>query len=69
VEYIFVRFKPTEVRDVLAYGQPIGKTETTLTLPPGYYEISLSGDGYTPESWDGVIANTAADNPLLIIFH
>lgn len=69
MEYILVRFKPTDVRDVLADGEPIGKTETTLTLPTGYYEISLSGDGYAPKSWDGLIANTSDDNPLLIGFH
>jgi hypothetical protein len=68
VEYILVRFRPTDIRDVLADGDPVGKTETILTLPTDYYEFSLSGDGYTPESWDGVIANTSADNPLIITF-
>ena len=69
MEYILARFRATDIRDVLADGDPIGKTETTLTLPTGYYEISLSGGGYTPQSWSGVIANTSADTPLVIRFH
>jgi hypothetical protein len=69
MEYILVRFKASDIRDVLADGNPIGKTDTILTLPTDYYEISLSGGGYTPQSWDGVIANTSPGNPLVIRFH
>lgn len=68
MEYIFVHFDPTDIRDVIANASPIGKTEKTLMLDSGYYEIMLSGTGYTPDKWEGPIAATSPINPISIVF-
>jgi hypothetical protein len=68
VEYIRVRFVPNDIRDVIASGDVIGKTETELIVEPNYYVISLSGSGYTPSHWYGVVSGTTPGSPLEIGF-
>jgi len=57
------------VRDVIASGNVVGQTNTELALPPNYYVISLSGSGYSPSFWYGVVSGTMAGNPLPIRFN
>lgn len=68
MEYIRVSFDPGDIRDVIANGNVVGETETELTVPPNYYVITLSGDGYVPPSWSGVVSGTLPRNPLPIRF-
>jgi hypothetical protein len=68
MEYIRVTFDPDDIRDVKASGNIIGQTETELAVQPNYYVISLSGSGYTPPHWDGVVSGTTEGHPLTIAF-
>jgi hypothetical protein len=68
MEYIRVRFDPNDIRDVIASGNVIGETETELAVQPNYYVISLSGSGYTPPYWYGVVSGTTVGHPLTITF-
>jgi hypothetical protein len=68
MEYIRVSFDPHDVRDVVANGNVVGETETELSLPANYYVISLSGGGYAPPAWSGVVSGTLPGNPLPIRF-
>ena len=68
MEYILVRFDPSDIRDVLANASAIGKTEKTLMLDTGFYEITLSGSGFTPDKWVGSISATSATDPFSIAF-
>jgi hypothetical protein len=69
MEFIRVTFDPSDVRDVIASGNVIGPTETELTLQSNYYIISLSGTGYSPPYWYGVVSGTLPRNPLPIRFN
>jgi hypothetical protein len=68
MEYIRVHFDPHDIRWVLANGSIIGASESELTLPSNFYVITLSGDGYAPPNWSGVITGTYVSNPLSIRF-
>lgn len=68
MEYIRVHFDLHDIRDVLADGDVVGQTETDLMLPPDFYVITLSGEGYSPASWSGVVSGTTVANPLRIWF-
>jgi hypothetical protein len=68
MEYIRVSFDPNDVRDVIANGNVVGQTETELILPSNYYVISLSGFGYSPSFWYGVVSGTLPGHPLPIQF-
>ncbi|MGB9645064.1 MAG: hypothetical protein WCB44_08040, partial [Stellaceae bacterium] len=68
MEYIRVRFDPNDIRDVIASGNVIGQTETELAVQPNYYVISLSGSGYAPPYWYGVVSGTMVGHPLTISF-
>ena len=68
MEYIRVRFDPSDIRDVIASGNVIGETETELAVEPNYYVISLAGGGYAPPYWYGVVSGTTVGNPLDIVF-
>ena len=68
MEYIIVRFDPHDPRDVLANGDVIGRTGIELMLPSDFYLITLSGDGYTPEQWEGPVSGTQPTTPLRIVF-
>jgi hypothetical protein len=68
MEYIRVTFDPNDIRDVIASGEVVGPTETELMLEPNYYVISLSGTGYTPPYWYGVVTGTTPAHPLTIAF-
>ena len=68
MEYIHVGFDPHDIRDVIANGSTVGQTETDLILPSNYYEITLSGGGYAPPKWSGIISGTLPNNPLAITF-
>jgi len=68
MEYIRVHFDLRDIRDVLANGNVVGQTETELTLPPNFYRITLSGTGYSPASWSGVVSGTTPSQPLPIRF-
>ncbi len=68
MEYIRVTFDQNDIHDVIANGNVIGETETELALPTNYYVISLSGSGYAPLFWYGVVSGTSPGNPLLIQF-
>jgi hypothetical protein len=68
VEYIRVRFDRNDIRDVIASGNVIGGTETELMVEPNYYVISLSGSGYTPSHWYGLVSGTTSGSPLEIGF-
>jgi hypothetical protein len=69
MEYIRVHYDLDDIREVLANGNVVGETETELTLPPNFYVITLSGSGYAPPSWSGVVAGTLPDRPLRIEFN
>jgi hypothetical protein len=69
MEYIRVHYDLDDIREVLANGNVVGETETELTLPPNFYVITLSGSGYAPPSWSGVVAGTLPDTPLRIEFN
>ena len=62
MEYIRVTFDPNDIRDVIASGNVIGETETELAVQPNYYVISLSGSGYAPPYWYGVVSGTTSGN-------
>jgi hypothetical protein len=68
MEYIRVTFDPTDIREVIASGNPIGPTETELVVQPNYYVISLTGSDYAPPYWYGVVSGTAPGDPLIIPF-
>jgi len=68
MEYILVRFDPSDIRDVLANASAIGKTEKTLMLDTGFYEITLSGSGFAPDKWVGSVSATSAIDPFSIAF-
>ena len=68
MEYICVTFDPNDIREVIASGNPIGPTETELAVQPNYYVVSLSGSGYSPPYWYGVVSGTAPGSPLTIPF-
>ena len=55
---VFLRNDRGNGRDVIASGNVIGETETELAVQPNYYVISLSGSGYTPPYWYGVVSGT-----------
>jgi hypothetical protein len=69
MEYIRVTFDPNDVRDVIASGNVVGPTEAELAVQPNYYVISLSGTGYAPPYWYGVVSGTTVGNPLNIRFN
>jgi hypothetical protein len=69
MEYIRIYFNLKDIRDVIANGDVIGQTDTEITLPSNYYVISISGSGYSPPFWYGVVSNTSASNPLKIQFN
>jgi hypothetical protein len=68
MEYIRVSFDPNDVRDVIANGNVVGRTEAELILPPNYYVVSLSGAGYAPAHWYGLVSGTLPRRPLHIAF-
>jgi hypothetical protein len=68
MEYIRVRFDPRDVRDVVANGNVVGRSESELILPANYYVISLSGAGYSPPYWHGLVSGTGPQAPLEIRF-
>jgi hypothetical protein len=68
MEYIKVTFDPRDIRDVLANGNRIGATEKVLMVPTNFYTITLSGEGYTPPSWKGLVDGTLPTAPLVIVF-
>jgi len=68
MEFIKVTFDPKDIRDVDANGSTIGETETVLMLPTNFYTVTLSGAGYSPSSWQGLVDGTLPDQPLVIAF-
>lgn len=68
MEYIRVTFDPADIRDVIASGNVVGETETELAVQPNYYVISLSGSGYAPAYWYGVVSGTTPGHPFNIEF-
>ena len=69
MEFIRVTFDSRDIREVIASGNPIGPTETELTVQPNYYVISLSGSGYAPSHWYGLVSGTTPGDPLIISFN
>lgn len=68
MEYIAVSFDG-DTRDVIANGNPVGSTDDpVIMLPLAFYTITLSGDGYTPTSWNGDVAGTTVETPIQIAF-
>ena len=63
MEFIRVHFDPRDIRWVIANGNIVGPTEAELTLPSNFYVITLSGDGYSPAEWSGVVTGTVPGNP------
>jgi hypothetical protein len=68
MEYVFVHFDVTDIRDVLADDIVLGKTEKKLMLDAGDYQISLSGSGYMPTVQDLSVSGTSPSAPLKITF-
>ena len=68
MEYIRVAFDPADIRDVIVSGDALGPTESELLVQPNYYVISLSGSGYAPPYWHGLVIGTTRENPLEIRF-
>jgi hypothetical protein len=69
MEFIRVNFDARDIRDVLANGNVVGRTETELSVPPNFYVITLSGEGFTPLSWLGIVTGTMPAEPLIIRFN
>jgi hypothetical protein len=68
MEYLIVTFELNDRRDVIANGDVIGQSDTTLMLAADYYEISLSGGNFTPALWTGLVSGTLATRPQRIVF-
>jgi hypothetical protein len=68
MEYLIVTFDENDRRDVIANGDIIGQSETTLMLEADYYEISLSGIDFAPLLWKGIVSGTVASKPQRIAF-
>jgi hypothetical protein len=66
VEYLLVSYK--EDRDVLADGDSVGITNSTIILQANEYIITLSGDGYEPPSQIVVVAGTSKELPKVVKF-
>jgi PEGA domain len=66
IEYLLVTF--SEERAVLADGAGVGFTNHTLMLPADEYSITLSGDGYQPQSQDVALSGTAVMKPKVVAF-
>ncbi|HVM81093.1 MAG TPA: PEGA domain-containing protein [Stellaceae bacterium] len=66
IEYLLVVFP--EDRTVLADGDSVGVTNHVLMLPANEYEITLSGQGYTPDSQDVILAGTSVMRPRVVTF-
>lgn len=68
MEYLIVTFDENDRRDVIANGDIIGQSDTTLMLAADYYEISLSGANFAPLLWRGLVSGTVATKPQRIAF-
>ena len=66
VEYLLVTF-PAD-RDVLADGDRVGVTNHTILIPADEYVITLSGDGYVPQSQKVVVSGTSIMRPKVVAF-
>jgi hypothetical protein len=66
VEYLLVTFR--ESRTVLVDDIAVGVTNHTLLLPPGGYEVTLSGDGYNPPSAPINLLGTSIMRPMVVPF-
>jgi hypothetical protein len=66
MEYLRVEF--AQSRTVLANGDDVGLTNTTLILEANAYRIRLSGSGYNPASQRVVLSGTLPDNPRIVSF-
>jgi len=66
MEYLRVDF-PKE-RKVLADKSKVGSTNVLLLLERGKHEISLSGNGYCPESIVVTLSGTSRRKPKIIVF-
>jgi hypothetical protein len=66
VEYLLVTHK--DDRDVLVDGDRAGVTNHTILIPADEYIITLSGDGYAPESQTVVVAGTSIMRPKVVTF-
>ncbi len=64
----FLLVKYPERRAVLADGVGIGFTNRVMLLPADEYLITLSGEGYRPESQDIVLSGTSQVRPLVVRF-
>jgi len=65
-EYLLVKFR--ENRMVCANEMPVGVTNHILILPPGDYDITLDGDGYTPDHQDIELDGTSPVRPNVVVF-
>jgi hypothetical protein len=68
MEYLRVSFDPHDIRDVIAYGNIVGRTQNEQSLPLNYYVISLSGGGYASSHWYGLVSGTSLKQPLRLTF-
>lgn len=68
MEYLRVTFDPTDIRDVIANGNIIGKTEDLLMLPTNFYHLRLSGVGYKPPEQKANVNGTTPEHPIVIVF-
>lgn len=66
VEYLLVTYP--DDRDVLADGDRVGVTNHTIMLQANEYIITLSGDGYVPQSQNVVVAGTSIMRPKVVVF-
>jgi hypothetical protein len=66
VEYLLVVYKGD--RDVLANGDRVGVTNHTILLAPDEYNITLSGEGYSPPREDVLVAGTSIMRPKVVVF-
>jgi PEGA domain-containing protein len=65
-EYMLVTFKDN--RMVKANDKPVGVTNHLMVLPPGDYQVTLDGDGFTPASQDIELIGTSHVRPMVVIF-
>jgi hypothetical protein len=66
VEYLLVTY--TDDRDVLADGDRVGVTNHTILIQANEYIITLSGDGYVPQTQTVVVAGTSIMRPKVVAF-
>jgi hypothetical protein len=68
METIHIKFNARDKRQIIANGMVVGDTDMDILIPANYYQITLSGNRSQPLQWQGQVAQTTQQNPLIIVF-